>query len=75
VECTTHLTMFSDELVGSGDWALDRFSYTIAITPRAGGAAIQDSGSCFWIWQRDSRGAWRLARAIWNSANPVAAPA
>jgi len=70
---TTRLTMSSEELIGAGDCILDRLSYTIALTPRAGGPAIQDSGSCFWVWQRDSGGAWKLARAIWNSANRIAA--
>jgi len=70
---TTRIAMSSDELMGSGDCVIDRLSYTIALTPRMGGPAVQDSGSCFWVWQRDSGGAWKIARAIWNSANPIAA--
>jgi ketosteroid isomerase-like protein len=72
-ECTTRMTMSSEELLGSGDYVIDRLSYTIALTPRTGGPALQDSGCCFWIWQRDSGGDWKVARAIWNSANPIAA--
>ena len=70
---TTRLTITPDELSGAGDWALDRWSYTITLTPRAGGAALQDSGCCFWILRRDGSGTWKVARAIWNSANPIAA--
>jgi ketosteroid isomerase-like protein len=69
---TTRISMSSDELIGAGDFAIDRLSYAIALTPRTGGPAIQDEGTCFWIWQRDPSGSWKIARAIWNSANPVA---
>ena len=69
----TRITMSSDELIGAGDRVVDRTSYTIVLTPRSGGPAIQDSGTCFWIWERDADGSWKIARAIWNSAKPMPA--
>lgn len=68
---TTRLTISPEELVGAGDWALDRFAYAISLAPKAGGATIEDHGNCFWIWQRGANGTWRIARSIWNSTNPL----
>jgi ketosteroid isomerase-like protein len=65
--------MSSDELMGSGIVSLIGGSYAIVLTPRSGASAIQDGGTCLWIWERDADGAWKLARAIWNSANPIPA--
>jgi ketosteroid isomerase-like protein len=70
---TTKLQMSSDELAGSGDYAYERLSYVISLTPRTGGPAMEDKGCCFWIWHRDAGGSWKIARAIWNSENPMAA--
>ena len=68
---TTRITVTPDELTGSGDCALDRFTYTLALTPRGGGSPIEARGNCFWIWQQGAGGAWKLARAIWNSDQPM----
>jgi ketosteroid isomerase-like protein len=68
---TTHLTITTDEVLGGGLWAFDRFSYTIRLTPREGGSAIQTSGTCLWMWQRQSDGRWKIARALWNSSDPA----
>ncbi len=67
----TRLTITPEELVTAGDMAFERFSFTIGLTPRSGGATIEDSGICFWLWRRQSDNSWKLARAIWNSENPV----
>jgi ketosteroid isomerase-like protein len=69
----TKISMSSEELHGAGDLAFDRLSYEIQLTPRTGGGANDDQGACVWIWRREPDGAWKVARAIWNSANPIAA--
>ncbi len=59
----------SQELEVAGDWAYDRFDWTMDTTPRGGGTATRDNGTAVWIWRRRPDGAWLLARAIWNSDN------
>lgn len=68
---TTRIDVSPSELVGGGDVVFDRFAYRIALTPRAGGAEIRDTGNCVWLWRRET-GSWKLARAIWNSDQPIA---
>ena len=68
---TTRLKLTPEELRGVGDLAFDRFSYAISLTPKAGGSVIEDDGQCVWIWQRDEKGTWRIARSIWNSSRPM----
>jgi len=53
------------------DWALDRFDWTMDVTPLAGGTINHDNGKCVWIWRR-AGGSWKIARAIWNSDNASA---
>lgn len=67
----TRLTMTSDELQGGSVWAFERLAYAIELTPRSGGAAVQERGNCFWAWQRQADGSWKVARAIWNSDVPL----
>ena len=64
------MALTTDELVGEGSMAFERFSYTLTLTPRAGGDPIVDSGRCFWIW-RKSEGSWKVARAMWNGPDPL----
>lgn len=64
---SSRLAVVPDELVIAGDTAIDQFHWTMDSTPRSGGSAIHDEGKCIWIWQRESDGSWKIARAIWNS--------
>jgi ketosteroid isomerase-like protein len=56
-------------LVIAGEWAIDRFAWTMGTTPSSGGETTRDNGDCLWIWRKNSDGSWLLARAIWNSDN------
>jgi len=70
----TELTLRPAEVVGSGRWAFERSTYSMRLTPRAGGEAIVTEGPCIWIWRRrliDQQ--WQVARAIWNANGPAAA--
>ena len=69
---TTHLEVSSQELLGAGDLVFERMSFRIHLTPKAGGASIPDTGTCVWLWRREA-GAWKMARAIWNSDKPMPA--
>jgi ketosteroid isomerase-like protein len=53
------------------DWAFERGTYAITLTPRAGGDAIRDAGKYITLYQRQADGAWLMARDIWNSNNPL----
>ncbi len=59
-----------EEVVVFGDWAFERGTYVLTLTPRAGGEPGQGSGKYLWIWQRQPDGSWKNARAMWNSDNP-----
>jgi len=56
----------SQEIVVAGDWGFDRGTYRHTLTPKAGGAAINESGKYLWIYQRHADG-WKQSRVIWNS--------
>lgn len=51
----------------AGDWAFERGSYKITLSPRAGGEPVQDVGKYLTIYERQDGGQWRIARDIWNS--------
>jgi uncharacterized protein (TIGR02246 family) len=53
-----------------GDWAFERGSYRITLTPQAGGDSIQDVGKYVTVYQRQPGGPWRIARDIWNTDLP-----
>ena len=69
-EFESEMTLTTDELVGEGSLAFERFSYTLTLKPRAGGESIVDTGHCFWFWRRED-GSWKVARAMWNSPVPL----
>ncbi len=60
----------SKDLVISGDWAIDRGDYELALTPRAGGAPTLESGKYLWAIRREADGQWRYWRSIWSSNAP-----
>ncbi|MBI4474813.1 MAG: DUF4440 domain-containing protein [Acidobacteria bacterium] len=60
------------ELQIAGDWALDRFDWTMDTTPLSGGSTTHDNGKCVWIWHRETDGSWKVARSIWSSDNAAA---
>jgi uncharacterized protein (TIGR02246 family) len=60
-----------DELRVASEWAFERGRFTIALTPKAGGTPMKDSGKYITVYERQSDGAWKIARDIWNSDQPV----
>jgi uncharacterized protein (TIGR02246 family) len=58
------------ELAGD-DWAFERGTYTIGLTPKSGGSPIHDNGKYLTIYQRQTDQSWLMARDIWNSNNPL----
>jgi uncharacterized protein (TIGR02246 family) len=52
-------------------WAIERWAYTIAINPVAGGDRIRDDSRWFAVWKRDPDGVWRISQAMFNSIRPI----
>jgi ketosteroid isomerase-like protein len=46
---------------------------SLTLTPKAGGNTIEDRGNCIWLWRRQGDGSWKVARAMWNSPQPMPA--
>ncbi len=58
----------------AGDWAFDRFEWSITVTPADGGEGSVDGGSCLWIDRRQPDGSWKIWRSIWNSTHEESGP-
>jgi ketosteroid isomerase-like protein len=54
-----------------GDWALERWSYNVAIDANVGGESIRDEGRFLKNWTREPDGVWRIVFAMFNSMQPV----
>jgi len=66
------LSLAPDEVqIAGADWAFERGTYEITLTPKAGGESIQDAGKYITVYQRRPDGSWAMARDIWNSSNPL----
>ena len=59
------------ELQVVGDRAIESGAYTIAMTPDAGGPAMEDVGKYVTVYQRDAAGGWAVSQDIWNSDVPM----
>lgn len=62
------------EVEVAGDWAYIYAHWTWTLTPKNGGEAATDIGKSIWILRRQPDGSWRIARAIYNSDNPLSGP-
>jgi ketosteroid isomerase-like protein len=61
------------EIEGQGNLAYDRGTYSMTVT-HVGAAPVQDHGKYLTIWRKQADGAWKVARAIYNSDLPPQAP-
>jgi ketosteroid isomerase-like protein len=58
------------ELIVDRDWAFDRHSYVLRLTPRSGGRITEDRGNAVVVSKRQSNGSWKGYIDIWNSGTP-----
>jgi uncharacterized protein (TIGR02246 family) len=58
----------------AGDLAYEHGSYTMSMTPKAGGAAMQNTGNYIVVLKRGADGSWKLHREIGNNNQPMAMP-
>ena len=69
-----HISLKAEETKTAGDWGFDRGTYTMTVTPKAGGAPMNDQGKYIVIIQKQSDGSWKLTRDIDNSDLPMPMP-
>jgi ketosteroid isomerase-like protein len=62
-----------EEITVSGDIAVQRHSFTLSTTPRAGGPTTASMGSGLHVWKRTPDGRWQIVKDIWtNPPDPAA---
>lgn len=69
---TRSLTISNKEFDVSGDVGVDTGDYDWVLTPAKGGADVHAVGRYVTIWHRQSDGAWKTTRLIWNSSQAPA---
>jgi len=67
-------TVTADETQLMGDWAFDRGTYSVTMTPAAGGDPMTVDGRYVVILHRQADGSWKLVRGIDNTPMPVPMP-
>ena len=68
---SAELTLSSEEVEVAGDWAFDRGSYTMKMTPKGDGEPMEEKGKYIVILQKQTDGSWKFAREVWNSDDPL----
>ena len=63
----------SEEIVVTGDWAIEWHNESAVTTPRENGESRQVFNKGVWVFRRQTNGSWRIARYIWN-ASPAPEP-
>jgi uncharacterized protein (TIGR02246 family) len=58
------------EVVVLGDWAIERYTGEITVTPAEGDAATETIKGIH-IYRRQDDGSWKIAQDIWNSDVPM----
>ena len=68
---TVGVGILEREVIVAGEFAIERGAFTWNVAPTAGGSNFEDHGNWLAIWQRQSDGAWKVKRNIWNSTLPA----
>lgn len=55
----------------TGDWAFERGTFEMQLSPKVGGPSINDTGKYLDVL-RQAGGEWRYWRVTWNSSQPPA---
>lgn len=61
----------NEEIVVSGDWAFQRYTYELTLTPKAGGDSVVEAGHGIHMFRRHGDGSWRLVKDIFNSVPAI----
>lgn len=66
------LALNAEDVKTSGDFAVETGTYTMTMTPKKGGKAINDKGKHVVVWERQADGSWKAIRDMFNSDLPAA---
>jgi len=71
---TFEMTINTEEVQVAGDLAFARGTYTLSMTPKAGGETISamPDGKFLTIWKRQADGSWKASHDCYNSNVPPA---
>jgi ketosteroid isomerase-like protein len=61
---TRRITYVSAEVRVVGDFAFDRGSFWLTVSPKSGGDTTRETGKYLFLYSRTSGGSWKIARAI-----------
>ncbi len=60
----------TDDVVVSGDLAVERFSGVWTLTPKAGGDPVRETVKGVHVYRRQADGSWKMTHDVWNSSDP-----
>jgi len=66
------LTLTPDETHTNGGAGFDRGTYSVEVTPKAGGPVSTVEGRYFVYYVKDSDGTWKVSRDMDNASTPTA---
>jgi ketosteroid isomerase-like protein len=62
-----------EQVVMAPDWVMERGSYQVARTPKAGGDTAVEVGSYLTVWKKQSDQTWKISYDIWHGDRPAQA--
>jgi uncharacterized protein (TIGR02246 family) len=68
---SSKMTIKNEETRVAGDWAYARGTYTLSMTPKAGGETVFIDGKFLTILKRQVNGSWKIFRDCFNSNVPA----
>lgn len=60
----------SSQVTVSGDWAIERYTGTLTLTPVAGGDSMKEVFKGIHVYRREADGSWKMVYDVWNSDVP-----
>jgi uncharacterized protein (TIGR02246 family) len=69
-----NLNVDTTESAEMGDWAYGLGSWSVTLTPKAGGEALKLQGKYLNLLKRQEDGGWKIARHIYNTPTPIELP-
>src|SRR6185295_7698883 len=71
---SAHIEVTPENTMSNGTYGMDRGSFKITLTPKAGGPAINDEGHYLVLMLKGTDGAWKVQLDIDNSIMPMPPP-
>lgn len=72
---TPSVSYTSSSVEIAGDIAIDRYTGTFTMTPKAGGPATNETIKGIHVLRRQTDGGWKIIQDVWNADPPAAPPA